>query len=161
MGAADDTRKLVRERLRPHGDVSGSEADHKVARLGQFGDPSGKVLRRVKRVDMAMAAGTQASNQAVPVCAFDRLLSGSIDIRDDHPVRIIEAGAEIVEQIVQAGIAVRLYHGIDPAIRTGGPGGGQHGTDLHRMMAIIVYNGNATRFTDLGKAPLDAAEPGE
>ena len=56
------------------------------------------------------------STSVVAVDALDRLLAGRIDRRDDHGVGIVEAGAELLEQIGQPRVAVRLHHGDDLAL---------------------------------------------
>ena len=58
-----------------------------------------------------MAMRAQAEHEMVAVDAFDRRLAGRIDLGDDDRVGIVEAGAEFLEQRLQAGEAVRLHHG--------------------------------------------------
>ena len=60
-----------------------------------------------------------------------------IDRRHDHGVGIVEAGAELVEQVAQARIAVRLDDGDDPALGDRARGL-EHGGDLDRVVAVIV-----------------------
>ena len=83
-----------------------------------------------------------AFGQRIAVDAFDRLLARRIDRRDDRDVGIVQAGAELLEQIAQARVAMRLHDGDDRA----GEGLArrlQHGGDLDRMVAVIVDDGGA------------------
>ena len=57
-----------------------------------------------------------ALDQRVAVDALDRRFAGRIDRRDDHRVGVVEAGAELVEEIVQPRVAVRLDDGDDAAL---------------------------------------------
>ena len=55
---------------------------------------------------------------------------------------------------------MRLHHGDDLIVGRGARRL-QHGGDLHRVMAIVVEDGDAPPFTRAGEAALDAAEAGE
>ena len=127
------------------------------ARLRRCG---GELAGPRQRRHMAMAVAEQPVDQRVAVDALDRRLAGGIDIGDDHHVGVVEAGAEFLEQMGQARVAVRLHDGDDLA-RGGGARGAQHGGDLDRMMAVIVDDGDAVDLAGLGEAPLDAAEAGQ
>ena len=65
---------------------------------------------------VAMAAGADAMHQRFRVDAVDRLLAGRIDRRTIDGVGVVEAGGEFVEEIVQAGVAVRLGNRDDAAL---------------------------------------------
>ena len=56
------------------------------------------LLRAVERDHLAMAARAQALHQRIAVGAGDRRLARRIDMRDDHRVGVVEAGAELLEQ---------------------------------------------------------------
>ena len=60
-----------------------------------------------------MAAGADARHQRLGRHPLDRLLAGRIDRRHDDRVGIVEAGGELVEQVAQAGEAMRLGDGDD------------------------------------------------
>ena len=87
-------------------------------------------------------------------------LAGGIDIGHDHGAGVVHAGAELLEQRLQAGVAVRLHHR-DHVARAGLAGGLQHGHDLDRVVAVIVDHGDAAGLAGLGEAALDALEAGE
>src|SRR3546814_15180183 len=73
-----------------------------------------------------MTAHAQAFDQRVAADTLDGIFTGGIDIGDDHRVGIVEAGTEILEQVAQAGVAMRLHHGDDAGVlaaRQGEPGG--------------------------------------
>ena len=55
-------------------------------------------LRVLERHHVAMAARAQAGDQRVAVGARDRRLARRIDMRDDHGIGVVEAGAELIEQ---------------------------------------------------------------
>ena len=98
-----------------------------------------KRILAVERARIAMAARTQPLDQGVAVGAFDRRFAGRIDIGDDHRVRLVEAGAELGEEILQPRIAVRLDDCDETALRHRARGL-QHRSDLDRVMAVIVID---------------------
>ena len=70
-------------------------------------------------------------------------LARGIDRRDDDGVGVVEAGGEIVEQVVEARVAVRLHHGDDIALApTAAPPCSTDG-DLDRVVAVVVDDGDA------------------
>ena len=107
-----------------------------------------------------MTAGTQPIDQGIAGHARDRRLSGRIHICDDHRAGIVHAGAELVEQRVQARVPVRLHHR-DHVARAGLPRRFQHRGDLHRVMAVVVDDRDTASLAGLGEAPLHAGEPRE
>ena len=46
-------------------------------------------------IDVAVAARAQARDQRVAVGALDRRFARRVDVRDDHRVGVVEAGAEL------------------------------------------------------------------
>ena len=107
-----------------------------------------------------MAARLQPRDQSIPVDALDRVFTGGIDLGHDHRVGIVEAGAEFLEQIVQPRIAMGLDHGDDISFGAG-TGSVEHGGNFHRVMAVIVNHHDPVDLAGAGKAPFDAAEPGQ
>ncbi len=107
-----------------------------------------------------MAVGAQAEHEIVAIDALDRRFAGGIDVGDDHGVGVVEAGAEFLEQRLQARVAMRLHHGDDLACGAFARGA-QHGGNLHGMMAVVVDDGDAVPLAGLGEAALDAAEAGD
>ena len=99
----------------------------------------------------------QASDQGFMADAFAWFFARRVYRRDQHVLCIVEAGAKILKQIGEAGIAVRLYHGDHFACR-GTAWLLQYGGDLHRVMAIIVDDDDATGLTRLGKPPFDTGK---
>src|SRR5690606_10126943 len=79
---------------------------------------------------------------------------------DDHGVGVGEAAAELVEEFVEARVAVRLHHG-DHAALGHRAGGAQDRGDLDGVVAIVVDDPHAVRHADGGEATLHAAEPGQ
>ncbi len=141
-------------------DVAGAQKHHVIAGLGQIRDDAGQSIGRVERHHRAMPARLQARDQPVAIGAGNMGLAGRIDIGDDHCIGIVETGAEIIEQRMQAGMAMRLHDGDDLAFG-GGAGGLEHGGDLHRVMAVIVEDGGAVPCPRAGEASLDATETGQ
>ena len=58
-------------------------------------------LLALERARVAMPAGAQALDQRVAARALDRRFAGRIDVGDDDRVRLVEAGAELGEEILQ------------------------------------------------------------
>src|SRR5215467_1815847 len=106
-----ECREFVRESVSPLGDAARTEADHVVARARNVLDQIGKLLGAVESQHVAMAARPQTIDQAVAVGARDGGLAGRIYRGDDHAVGIVEAGAERLEQRLQAGVAMGLHYG--------------------------------------------------
>ncbi len=72
-------------------------------------------LRIGKMIDVTVTAFEQALNERLAVDALDRRFARGVDVGDDDVVGIVEAGAEILEEIGEARIAMRLHHGDDLA----------------------------------------------
>ncbi len=70
-----------------------------------------------------------AFGQGVAVEAVDRRFASGIDVGDDDRVGVVEADAELLKQVAQARVAVRLDHGDDPAFRDR-PRRGQHAGEI-------------------------------
>ena len=121
---------------------------------------SARLLRPRQRHDAAMAAGAQPLHQRVLVHALDRRLARGIDIGDDDRAGVVHAGAELLEQRGEAGVAVRLHHR-DHVARAGLARRLQHRGDLHRMVAVVVDHRDAAGLAGPGEAALDALEAGE
>src|SRR3546814_16960202 len=96
------------------------------------------------------------SDWSSDVCSSDLLLAGGIDVGDDHRVGLVEAGAELLEEVVQARVAMRLHHG-DNAAAAGLACGGQHSGDFHRLVAVVVDAGATAGLAGTGEAALTAA----
>src|SRR5579863_8345363 len=100
---------------------------------------------------MAVAMRSYPADQRGAVDALDRRLAGRVNVSNQHRVGIVETGAEALEQIGQAGVAVRLHHGDnlslgDRASRL------EHRRDLDRVMAVIVDDRDPVPLAGLGKA---------
>src|SRR5690606_26894489 len=149
--------KLARQGVRPCRNGPRAEADYDIARAAVFRDNSREMLRPLKRDDMTMTTGAQPLDKMILVDPADRGFTGGIDISDDHRIGVVEAGAELFEQVAQARIAMRLHHG-DHLLVIGLTRSGEHGGDFDGMMAIVIDDRNTFDFAGFGKAPLDAAE---
>ena len=104
-----------------------------------------------------MAVAAQRLRIGIAIDAFDGLLARRVYRRDHRDIGIVQAGAELLERIAQARVAVRLHDGDDGAgIRL--TRGFQRGGDLERVVAVIVDDGGAIPFADAGEAAADAAE---
>ena len=73
----------------------------------------GEFLRAIERNDLPVPARAQAGDEGVAVDAGDRRFACGIDRRDHYRIRIVEAGAELLEQRLQARVAMRLHDGDD------------------------------------------------
>ena len=119
------------------GDVAGAEEDDEIAWFGQVADNRRNRRGAFDVARVAMAAGADSRHQSLGRHSVDRLFACRIDRRHHHRVGIVEAGRELVEQIMQPGEAVRLGNGDDAAL------GGvarrlQNRCDLDRMVAVVV-----------------------
>ena len=70
-------------------------------RLG--GDQGRQLGGALQRQHMAVAVALQALDQGVAVDALDRRLAGRVDVGHDHRVGVVEAAAELLEQVRAAG----------------------------------------------------------
>ena len=67
----------------------------------------------------------------------------------------MKTAAKVFKQIVQPAVAVRLVYRNHPAL-AGLPGGFQHRSDFHRMMAVIINNRHTADFANFCKAAVHA-----
>src|SRR5687767_4849185 len=72
-------------------------------------------------------------------------------------MRVVEATAELVEEMGKPRIAMRLHDGDHPPLADLA-GSLQHRGDLHRMVTVVVENVDAVERTRAREAPLDAGE---
>ncbi|MPL96742.1 hypothetical protein SDC9_42924 [bioreactor metagenome] len=111
---------------------------------------------------MAVAVTDQPGHKIVARGARDRVLARGIDIGNRHHIGLVEAGAEIVEEAVQARETVRLMRRNHPRARRARhilPRRLQHRGNLDRVVAVIIDDGDAAQhLAHLGEAPVDAAE---
>ena len=114
----------------------------------------------MQRMDVAMAGALHQADQHVAVDALDRRLAGGVNVGDQDSVGIDEAGRELVLNVAQPRVAMRLHDG-DHLAAACGARGAQDGGDLHRMVAVIVDHRDAVRLAGLGEAALHAAEAAE
>ena len=99
-----------------------------------------------------MPVRAEPGDQGVAVRARDGLLARRIDRRNDHRIGVVEARAELFEQITQPRVAMWLHHRNHLAIGAF-PRRAQHGRDLNRVMAIVVDDHGAVPFTHAREAP--------
>src|SRR5687767_12088280 len=104
-----------------------------------------------------MAARVDAGGQLLVRNAGDRRFAGRVDRRDDDGIGVIEAGGEIVEEIAEARVAVRLYNG-DNVAPGRLPRGAEDRGDLYRVVAVVVDDGDARDDARAREAALDAGE---
>src|SRR5437899_5817961 len=149
--------QFARQCVGPLRDVAGPQADNEVAGTGEAVNYLGEFARIRQRDHLAMAVGAQACDKMVAIDALDRRLACWIDLGDHDRIGVVEAGAELLKQRLQAGETVRLNHGDDLAV------GGftrrfKDGRDLNGVMAVIVDHGDAVPLPGPGEATLDATE---
>ena len=125
--------------MRPLGRGAGAETDHHIVgthhpaqQPRQLADVIDGDGRRVPRL-------ADAFRHVVLVDALQRLLAGRVERANDDVVGLVEAGAELAEEVVHARIAVRLEHGDDAAAREGAEG---------RVIAVVQPH-RYTRLRDL------------
>ncbi len=106
-----------------------------------------------------MAATLQSLDQGLRVDALDRRFARGIDRGHEHAIGVVERGLELFHQAAEARIAVRLDDGDDAALRALA-GGGEHGADFDRVVAVIVDDRDVAvlhrHLADVREAALDA-----
>src|ERR1700682_1625971 len=106
---AGERAELSRQRVSPLRDRARAEKHHVIARTRELLHDRGQRFGSVERDHIAMAARAQSLYQRVAVDTGNRRLAGGIDRRDDDVIGVVEAGAELLEQVAQACVAVRLH----------------------------------------------------
>src|SRR5579871_687940 len=152
--------EFSRQRVGPLRDRARAEKHHIIAWPRDLFHDSGEHFGAVKRNHVAMAARAQPLHQRVAVDTRNRRFARGIDRRHDDVVSIVETGTELLEQIAEPRVAVRLHDGDDMTLG-GGARGLQGGCNLDRMMAVIVEDRDAVPFAGARKAALHAAEASE
>src|SRR5579862_7658807 len=115
------------------------------------------------RLDLA-AAAHRAAHRA-PVGVLDGRFAGRVHLPDQQYVDASEHVGEVIEQIVRAGVAVRLKYQHQP---TAGPGLLQRfecGGDLGRMVTVVIDDADRAvadrHITDVLHAAVDALKVSE
>ena len=85
-------------------------------RRGDVAQLQAEIVGSATACDRAVAALLQPLDQSLGVDALDRLLAGGIDRRDIDDVGVVEGALELVHQIAQPGVAVRLDDRDHPAL---------------------------------------------
>src|SRR5215470_9673487 len=155
-----ERRQFARQGVSPLRNVACPEADHVVARACNVLYQTRKLLGAVEPQHMAMPPRPDAGHEAVTVRARDGGFAGRIDGGHDHAVGIVEAGAEQLEQRLEAGVAMGLHHG-DYLAGGGFARGAEHRFDLDRMVTVVVDHRNAVPAAGAGEAAPDSAEAGQ
>src|SRR5690606_20470541 len=105
---ADQPAEFGGKRRRPLRNVASAETDDVVALPGPLGQHRRQRLWPVEHARVAMAASADARDELLMRDTWHGLLASGVNRRDQHRIGVIEAGGEVVEEIVQARIAVRL-----------------------------------------------------
>ena len=148
---ADRSLQLRLQAIGPSGDVARTEADEDVS-SGAFGfEKRRKVIggSEFQRALMAMVA--RGAHQGIGVHALNRGFASGIDVCDGDNVCIVETAGEILKQGLQAAEAV----GLDDSDNFAGgdlAGGFEDGSNLDRMVAIIINDAYTLPLTHFGKA---------
>src|SRR5262245_59590033 len=87
----------------------------------------------------------------------DGIFTGRINLGDYEPIRALERGQELLEEIPRAGKAVRLKKHRQRSVPTVAYGA-DGGPYFRRMMAIVVYHHDAVGLALEFEAAMDAAE---
>ena len=89
--------------------------------------------------------------------ALDRRFAGGINVEDGQRVGILKCGGEFVHEIAGASVAMRLEYDVDFA-EAALPGGRQRGTNLGRMVAVVINHADARGLTSQLEPAVHAAE---
>ncbi len=147
----------VCERGGPFGDIAGAHADHHVALGREIAEVAAEIIEVRNGTDHAMTVGAKALCQGVGIDALDRLLASGINRHDKDHVGVIEGALEVIHQRLKPGVAVRLNDGDHSAFGTL-PRGGEHRSDLGRMVCVIVDDDCTVDLADMCEAALNTFE---
>ena len=109
---------------------------------------------------VAVARLNEALHQIITACARNGIFASGVNIRDSNHICVIETGAEVIEQVVQTAVAVRLMHGDHPPLARLARGL-EHGGNFRRVMAVVVNDRHAVNFAHFGKAAVNPAKTGQ
>src|ERR1019366_8036740 len=138
-------------------DAACAQRQHHVARLSE-GCNRGHGVRKRGSVGYApLPCPHNAASENFRRDAFDRLLAGRVNVEEAKRVGIGEGGRELIHQIASAGKTVRLEDHMHAA-KSALTGGGQRGSDLRRMMAVIVNHADARSLALELEAAVHAAK---
>ncbi len=98
-------------------------------------------LHRVKIVDILVARLANGARQRFAGHARHGRFAGRIDIDQHEDVRLIERAGEFVPQMLGAGIAMGLKED-EQAIELAAAGRFERGTNLDRMMTVVIDHGD-------------------
>src|SRR5579872_1013780 len=133
-------------------DVARSDGEHGISGPGFTKQPLDALLERAAIDYVLVACGTNRFRQRRGRDATNRLFTRGIDIRHDQEVGLIEGAAEVVPEVLRARKAVRLKKH-QQAVVTAAARGLERGANLHRMMAVVIDQGNAAHGAFDLKAP--------
>ena len=113
-----------------------------------------------------LARHPHRARQRAPVGGHDRRFAGGVDFGQQQGVDAGQHLDEVLEQVAGAGVAVRLECQHQAPLREGAARGGDGGRHFHRVVAVIVDQGEtaAVRQRNLAvalEAPSDALELGQ
>src|SRR6185312_15205295 len=130
------------QRIGPLRDTARAQKHDIVAGFRDLPDDARELFRPFERDHIAMPARADTLHQSIAIDTRDRWLTGGIYGRDDHMIGVVETRAELLEEIAQPRITMRLHDG-DHAFFGRGARGFQHRADLDRMMRVVVEHRDA------------------
>ena len=149
--------EFCRQSVCPGANRAGAKANDEIARVSGSADRISQPFWTFDRTAVTMAACAYAVDQPVTIGTFDRRFACGVDRCDQNRVGIMEAAAEILEQVGQARVSMRLDHRHDLALG-GLARGREDSTNLNRMVPVIVDDGYAADLAGDGEAALDPAK---
>src|SRR5581483_7433669 len=129
-------------------DVARAHGDDQTFRLRHARDGLRRVVDGGNVFGGAVAKGADLFGDAFAAYALDGLLRRRINIQHVDHVGQMKRAAEVVEQMLGAGVAVRLENR-DHAMEVALAGGGERGADLGGVVAVIVDDRDAVHFAAL------------
>src|SRR3954453_15712276 len=143
----------------PLGDAACPETYYVVSRAGHIANDSGEIGRLLQRDHFAVAVRAQPEHKVIAVDARDWRLARGVNLGDNHGIRVVETGAEFLEQRLQLCESMRLPPRDDFAV------GGfarrlQHSGDLDGVMAVIIDDGDAIPLASAGESAPPSTDPG-
>src|SRR6267142_122269 len=138
-------------------DVARTDGQDGVARTSLLEQELDSFLHRAKIVDVFRAGFANRASKRFTRHPWDGRFAGRIEIDQNKDVSLIERAAEFVPKVLSACVAMRLKEH-EQAIELAAAGRFERGADFHRVVAVVIDDGDVVHVA-LDVEP--AAHPGK
>ncbi len=125
-------------------DVARADGQDGIARASFAQQIVDALLQGAAIDDILVAGGANGVGQRRGGDAADGRFAGGVDVGQDQHVGLIEGAAEIVPKVLRARVAMRLKEH-QQAVVAAAARRFERGANFHRVMAVIVDQGNAAQ----------------